>query len=124
MPPDVFTPARQLLETAIAERAFPGVAVEVGRSNGPIWREALGRLSYEPDATIVSEETIYDLAGVVAPIELSDDVFRWHPLAVPPRGAGIVFYGIWPACVGAAALFIRWRGIRDQGSGISTKSRR
>ena len=54
-------------------------------------------------------ETIYDLAGVPAPIELSDEVFRGHPLAVPPRGAATVFYGVWPACVAAIALFIRRR---------------
>jgi ABC-2 type transport system permease protein len=54
-------------------------------------------------------ETIYDLAGVAPPTE-ADDVFRGHPLAVPPKGAGTVFYGIWPAVILAAAFFSRRLG--------------
>ncbi len=54
-------------------------------------------------------ETIYDLAGVAAADGDRRDVFRGHPLAVPPKGAGAVFYGIWPAVIVAAALFTRRR---------------
>ena len=54
-------------------------------------------------------ETIYSLAGIAPPSEADDDVFRGHPLAVPPRRAGVVFYGIWPALVIAGALFHRRR---------------
>ena len=53
-------------------------------------------------------ETIYGLAGVEPPIE-SGDIFRGHPLAVPPRRAAAVFYGIWPAVVVAGAVFTRRR---------------
>jgi len=52
-------------------------------------------------------ETIYSLAGIAPPAESDDSVFRGHPLAVPPRRAGTVFYGIWPALVAAAALWHR-----------------
>jgi ABC-2 type transport system permease protein len=52
-------------------------------------------------------DTIYSLAGITPPAESDDSVFRGHPLAVPPRRAGIVFYGMWPALVVAAALFNR-----------------
>jgi MYXO-CTERM domain-containing protein len=34
-------------------------------------------------------------------------VFRGHPLAVPPTGAPIIFYGLWPALVVAAAFLVR-----------------
>ena len=54
-------------------------------------------------------ETIYSLAGIAAPTESDDAVFRGHPLAVPPRRAGVVFYGIWPAVIVAGALFHRRR---------------
>ena len=37
-----------------------------------------------------------------------DSVFRGHPLAVPPRRAAAVFYGIWPASIVAAGVF-HWR---------------
>jgi len=39
-------------------------------------------------------ENIYSLAGIAAP--QNDDEFRGHPLAVPPRGAVLIFYVLWP----------------------------
>jgi hypothetical protein len=56
-------------------------------------------------------DTIYSLAGIMPPADGDDSVFRGHPLAVPPRRAGTVFYGIWPALVVAAALFHRRRHV-------------
>jgi hypothetical protein len=77
---------------------------------GEIWYELGGRRKMSRVTTAEGVlETIYDLAGVSSPIELSEDVFRGHPLAVSPRGAATVFYGIWPASVAAVALFIRRR---------------
>lgn len=54
-------------------------------------------------------ETIYSLAGISPPAEADEAEFRGHPLAVPPKRAGAVFYGIWPALVVAGALFYRRR---------------
>ena len=54
-------------------------------------------------------ETIYALAGIAPPVEDGSEVFRGHPLAVPPRGAAAVFYGIWPALVVAGAIVFRRR---------------
>ena len=54
-------------------------------------------------------ETIYSLAGITPPAESDDGIFRGHPLAVPPRRAGTVFYGIWPALIAAAVLIHRRR---------------
>ena len=45
--------------------------------------------------------TIYELAGLQPPGEGSEDIFRGHPLAVPPKGAAVVFYLAWPAVVAA-----------------------
>jgi hypothetical protein len=78
---------------------------------GEIWYELGGRR--EMSRAITGEgvlEIIYELAGVKAPVE-SDAVFRGHPLAVPPKGAAIVFYGIWPALVIASAFLARRRQI-------------
>jgi hypothetical protein len=55
-------------------------------------------------------ETIYILAGVVPPAE-DGEPFRGHPLAVPPKGAAAVFYGIWPALVVASGLIVRGRSL-------------
>jgi ABC-2 type transport system permease protein len=54
-------------------------------------------------------ESVYEAAGVAAPAAVEDDQFRGHPLAVQPRGAATVFYGVWPAAVAAAALLMRRR---------------
>ncbi len=56
-------------------------------------------------------ETIYGLAGIVPPAEDGTEVFRGHPLAVPPRGAAAVFYGIWPALVVAGAIMVKRRAL-------------
>jgi len=54
-------------------------------------------------------ETIYGLAGITPARENDEDVFRGHPLAVPPRHAAWIFYGIWPALIGAAAWALNRR---------------
>jgi ABC-2 type transport system permease protein len=77
---------------------------------GEIWYELGGRREMSRATTAESAlETIYDLAGVKAPIEKDDEIFRGHPLAVAPRGAAAVFYGIWPAAVVVGAFLIRRR---------------
>jgi CubicO group peptidase (beta-lactamase class C family) len=59
-----FVLAREVLQRAIAERAFPAAVVEVGRSNEVLWREAFGRLSFDADAPSTRDDTIFDLASL------------------------------------------------------------
>jgi hypothetical protein len=74
---------------------------------GEIWYELGGKKQMSRATTAESAlETIYDLAGIKPPVE-SDDIFRGHPLAVAPRGAAAVFYGVWPALVVVGAFLIR-----------------
>jgi hypothetical protein len=54
-------------------------------------------------------ENIYEAAGVPPPADGEADTFRGHPLAVRPRGAAALFYGMWPAAVTAAAWLWRRR---------------
>jgi hypothetical protein len=102
------------------ERLMPQVRVEyvsatsIGlfeQSNphyGEIWYDLGGRRQMSrvttPEGVL---ENIYSLAGVTPP--QSDDDFRGHPLAVPPRGAAWVFYAIWPALTVAIAFLIHRR---------------
>ena len=75
---------------------------------GEIWYELGGRREMTRSTTAEGMlETIYDLAGMKPPVESDDAIFRGHPLAVPPKGAATVFYGVWPALVVASALFAR-----------------
>lgn len=77
---------------------------------GEIWYELGGRREMSRATTAESAlETIYDLAGVKPPLEKDDEIFRGHPLAVAPKGAAVVFYGIWPALVVASAWLVRRR---------------
>ncbi len=86
-----------------------GLFEQTSAHYGEIWYELNGKRAMTRATTADSVlETIYDLAGVAAPPE-SDEIFRGHPLAVPPKGAAAVFYGIWPALVVAAAMFARRR---------------
>jgi hypothetical protein len=76
---------------------------------GEVWYELGGRRAMSRSTTAESVlETIYTLAGMAVPEESGDSIFRGHPLAVPPRRAAAVFYGIWPALVIAAGVF-HWR---------------
>jgi hypothetical protein len=54
-------------------------------------------------------ETIFTLSGETLSEGQDGTVFRGHPLAVEPSGAALVFYGLWPAAVAAAAWIIRRR---------------
>lgn len=86
-----------------------GLFEQTSRHYGEIWYDLGGKRAVSRATTADAVlETIYDLAGITPPPE-TDDVFRGHPLAVPPKGAAAVFYGIWPALVVAAAFFVRRR---------------
>jgi CubicO group peptidase (beta-lactamase class C family) len=89
-----FPAAAALVRTAIASRAFPAVSIDVGHADGPIWRYATGRLTYDIEAAPVDEETIFDLASLTKVIStttlmmraiddgrvhLDDPVSKWIP---------------------------------------------
>lgn len=77
---------------------------------GEIWYELDGHRAMSRTTTADGVlETIFELAGVTPVPAADDEVFRGHPLAVPPKGAATLFYGIWPALVLAGAFFIRRR---------------
>jgi len=59
-----FDAARQVLELAIAERAFPAAVIEVGTAGEPLWRQAFGTLTYDPHAAVTTDDTIFDLASL------------------------------------------------------------
>ena len=59
-----FDAARQVLERAIAERAFPAAVIEVGTAGEPLWRRAFGTLTFDADAAAATDDTIFDLASL------------------------------------------------------------
>jgi hypothetical protein len=54
-------------------------------------------------------ESIYSLANVTPPAENDAAVFRGHPLAVTAKGAGTLFYGVWPGLFLAGGILVRRR---------------
>ncbi|MCC7186108.1 MAG: beta-lactamase family protein [Acidobacteria bacterium] len=71
-----FPRTRLLLEEAIRERATPAVVCEVGRAAGPLWRAALGTLSYAPGAPACVESTVFDLASLTKVIATTSLAMR------------------------------------------------
>ena len=60
----MFSAARTVLEQAINDRAFPAASIEVGDVTQPLWRESFGRLTFDSQASPVTERTIFDLASL------------------------------------------------------------
>ena len=59
-----FAAAYRVLETAIAERAFPGCTFGVVNRGEVILQDALGRVTYDDDAPEVTPTTSYDVASL------------------------------------------------------------
>src|SRR5262249_16223960 len=82
-----------------------GLFEQAAAHYGEIWYDLDGRRLMSRVTTAEGVlQAIFEVAGIKPPIENDSDVFRGHPLAVPPKGAAAVFYGIWPALVVAAAF--------------------
>ena len=98
------------LQVRYVARTSTGLFEQSSAHYGEVWYQLDDRAPVMSRKTTVDGvlETIYGLAGVEAPGE-SGEIFTGHPLAVPPRRAGAVFYGIWPAMVVAAGVFARRR---------------
>ncbi len=103
-------------------RAMPNVEVKYVSSTsiglfeqtaphyGEIWYELGGKKEMSRVTTEEGVlETIYSVAGIKPPVESDDEIFRGHPLAVAPVGAGAVFYGVWPCLFLGAAFLLRRR---------------
>ncbi len=55
---------RAILADGVATRAYPAAVCEVGRRRGPLWRDAVGRLTYAADAPPTTPESLFDLASL------------------------------------------------------------
>lgn len=75
---------------------------------GEIWYNLGGKKEMSRITTAEGMlESIYSLSGMAPPAGNNEPVFRGHPLAAPPKGAAIVFYGVWPAVVLFSSSLIR-----------------
>jgi hypothetical protein len=109
------------VDVRYVSRTSIGLFEQTAPGYGEVWYDVGGRQAMTRAVTEESLlENIYSLAAAAPP---ADDGagFRGHPLAVPPRGAAVVFYGVWPAAVIAAAAVQgkrdKRKGKRDKGKG-------
>ena len=71
-----FEAARQILQRAIARSAFPAATIEVGDAHQPLWREAFGRLTFDPESSPARDDTIFDLASLTKVVATTALVMR------------------------------------------------
>ena len=98
------------MQVRYSDATSTGLFEQTSEHYGEIWYEL-------SDRKVISRATtadgvlgsIYEVAGLTAPATTEEDIFRGHPLAAEPKGAAALFYGVWPAAVGAAALWNRRR---------------
>jgi CubicO group peptidase (beta-lactamase class C family) len=71
-----FPAARAIITSGLARHAFPAAAIDVGQRDGPLWREAFGRLTYAADAPACTLDTIFDLASLTKVIATASAAMR------------------------------------------------
>jgi CubicO group peptidase (beta-lactamase class C family) len=74
--PFEFGGAREVLERAVAARAFPAAVVETGTASRMIWRRSFGRLTFDSSATATAEDSIFDLASLTKVLATTPLVMR------------------------------------------------
>src|SRR5262245_50933950 len=90
--------ARALLSRAIESRLAPAAVAEFGNSRVTLWREAFGRLAFDPAAAAATPDTIFDLASLT------------NPLATTGIALALVRAGMLDLREPAATFFSEWRG--------------
>jgi CubicO group peptidase (beta-lactamase class C family) len=71
-----FAAAREILQQAIADRAFPAAVIEVGNSHQLLWREAFGRLTFDTESPPTRDDTVFDLASLTKVLATTALVMR------------------------------------------------
>jgi CubicO group peptidase (beta-lactamase class C family) len=71
-----FDAVAALLDHGVRERLYPAACVETGTSLGPAWRCATGGLTYEPDASAATPDTVFDLASLTKVIATTSLLMR------------------------------------------------
>ncbi len=95
--------AARVVRDAIEGRVFPAAVAEVGASQGVLWREAFGRLTFDHDSIAADVETPFDLASLT------------KVLATTPVMMQLVADGVVRLDEPIAGFFPEWRGADREG---------
>lgn len=71
-----FLRADDVLRRGVTGRVFPGASAEFGTADAVVWQDAVGSLTYQPDATPVSHDTVFDLASLTKVIVTTNVAMR------------------------------------------------
>jgi CubicO group peptidase (beta-lactamase class C family) len=71
-----FAAARDILQRAVAARAFPAATIEVGNAHQPLWRDAFGYLTFDAGAAVARDDTVFDLASLTKVLATTTLVMR------------------------------------------------
>lgn len=122
---------RAVMAEGLARRAYPAIVCEVGRAAGPLWREALGRLSYAPDAPPCHVSTVFDLASLTKVVvttslvmqqiragllNIDTPVQTWLPDWPGGAGTGVTFGHLLDHSSGLPAHLRLWEQAADAAS--------
>lgn len=87
-----------------------GLFEQTSAGYGEIWYDLGGRRTMSRVTTAEGVlESIYSLAKIPPPPEADQAIFRGHPLAVQAKGAGVIFYVLWPSLILASGILVRRR---------------
>jgi ABC-2 type transport system permease protein len=87
-----------------------GLFEQTSAGYGEIWYDLGGRKTMSRATTAEGVlEAIYSLTGAPPTVEKDEEIFRGHPLAAQPLGAGAIFYGVWPGIFLAGGIITRRR---------------
>jgi serine-type D-Ala-D-Ala carboxypeptidase len=112
-----FDSAREILQRAVVDRAFPAAAIEVGNANQTLWRQVFGRLTFDSESPPTSADTIFDLASLTkvlattalvmrqierGTLDLDDPIARYVP-AWRDEGSAVTIKDLLAHCSGLPA---------------------
>ncbi len=130
MDPSQLIPARSILETAVANRAFPGAVLAVG-CQGKTTIVSTGCLTYEDGSTAVTEDTIYDLASLTKVVATTTAAMILHGRGALELDRPVAFYltdftepnGTTPDLLRAARADVTVRDLLAHTSGLPAYER-
>jgi len=87
-----FKQVDNIIENGIKNHSFPSAVLVVGNSNGVIYQNAYGRLTYDDDAKSTTLRTIYDLASVTKVIATTSAVMKLYDYGKIDLYSPVAFY--------------------------------
>jgi ABC-2 type transport system permease protein len=99
------------VSVAFVSRTTSGLYEQADPGYGEVWYAMNGKRVMGRSATDEGVlETVFALAGTT-PDDDADEAFRGQRLVATPVGAPILFYGLWPAAVAGAGIWVLRRQV-------------